>query len=381
MKKYITEELDADIRAVLDKFKDSPSDIQLAIQFAKECFPNLDLNSIGPAGYPNDKSKNCMKFKSTNPANSANPIGYLCDSNGGPLVFLTQDADNKKSQGIEYTPAKKTTWTCSTLSQYKNAIVSPELQKIYDALKTVLTPENIKNYTELDKTQALQQGFYLQSLDDIYTANKQALDSIAKDVNWQFKIANKPVFFWRKGTTVDLKQDISASIVSDMQTIGATPGKCSTLDSGRGICTDLDLNEMYPGEFQGPKYYHFISPNADEALKTLKKINKENKVNFGKRDCKKVFESYINLIRTCAQGKNNTEVSILKSSVAACKNTQFGKEKFADEMAIINNPIKGKHMPMSCTKDFRLPQTESQSRLKNIIKENLIKLSIRKGLI
>jgi len=70
MKKYITEELDADIRAVLDKFKDSPSDIQLAIEFAKECFPNLDLNSIGPAGYPNDKSKNCMKFKSTNPANS-----------------------------------------------------------------------------------------------------------------------------------------------------------------------------------------------------------------------------------------------------------------------------------------------------------------------
>jgi len=379
MKKYITEELDADIRAVLDKFKDSPSDIQLAIEFAKECFPNLDLNSIGPAGYPNDKSKNCMKFKSTNPANSANPIGYICDSNNGPLVFLTQDADNKKSQGLEYIPAKKTTWTCSSLSEYKNAYSSPELQKIYDALKTVLKPENIKDYTELTKTQALQQGFYLQSLDDIYTANKQALDSIAKDVKWQFKISNKPFYFWRKGTTVDLKQDISASIVSDMETIGATPGKCSTLEKERGTCFDIDLNQMYPGEFQGPKYYHYNATNAVEARTKLKSIRKETADSYGKRDCKKVFREYVDLIRTCGQGQSQNEINMFKPAVQACINTQ--RDKFPDEVKIINNPIKGKHTTMSCTKDFRLTQTESQSRLKNIIRENLIKLSIRKGLI
>ncbi len=312
MKKYITEELDADIRAVLDKFKDSPSDIQLAIEFAKECFPNLDLNSIGPAGYPNDKSKNCMKFKSTNPANSANPIGYICDSNNGPLVFLTQDADNKKSQGLEYIPAKKTTWTCSSLSEYKNAYSSPELQKIYDALKTVLKPENIKDYTELTKTQALQQGFYLQSLDDIYTANKQALDSIAKDVKWQFKISNKPFYFWRKGTTVDLKQDISASIVSDMETIGATPGKCSTLEKERGTCFDIDLNQMYPGEFQGPKYYHYNATNAVEARTKLKSIRKETADSYGKRDCKKVFREYVDLIMSMAMALYVAETSFSK---------------------------------------------------------------------
>jgi hypothetical protein len=36
---------------------------------------------------------------------------------------------------------------------------------------------------------------------------------------------------------------------------------------------------------------------------------------------------------------------------------------------------------MSCTIEFRLNKNESHSRLKNIIRENLIQLSIRKGLI
>jgi hypothetical protein len=379
MKKYITEENDIDTRALLDRFKNSPSDIQLAIQFAKECFPNLDINSFGPGGYPNNNGVNCIKFKSQNPANSSNPIGYLCDSNGGKLVYLSQAEDDKKAKGITPVPAKDTKWSCSVLSQYKNAYSSPDLQNIYDALKTVFKPENIKDYTELTKTQALQQGFYLQSLDKIYTDNKQALDSIASDVNWQFKIANKPFYFWRKGTTVDLKQDISASIVSDMETIGATEGKCSTLEKDREKCFDIDLNVMYPGEFQGPKYYHYNATNAVDARTKLKSIRKETQDSYGKRDCKKVFKEYVDLIRTCGQGQSQTEINMYKPAVQACINTQ--RDKFPDEVRIIDNPIKGKYTTMSCTKEFRLNKNESHSRLKNIIRENLIKLSIRKGLI
>jgi len=378
MKKYITEENDIEIRALLDRFKNSPSDIQLAIQFAKECFPNLDINSFGPGGYPNNNGVNCIKFKSQNPANSSNPIGYLCDSNGGKLVYLSQVEDDKKAKGITPAPAKETKWSCSVLSNYKTGLLSPEIQKISDALKAFYK-ENIKNYNELDKSTALTGGWYLISVDEIYNKNKQPLDSIAKDINWQFNIGNKPVYFWMKGTPTDLKQDISASIVSDMQTIGATPGKCSTLEKERGTCFDIDLNEMYPGEFQGPKYYHYNATNALDARTKLKSIRKETQDSYGKRDCKKVFREYVDLISTCGQGQSQTEINMYKPAVQACINTQ--RDKFPDEVKIINNPIKGKHTTMSCTKDFRLTQTESQSRLKNIIRENLIQLSIRKGLI
>jgi len=379
MKKNILENQDPQAtRALLDKFKNSPSDIQLAIQFAKECFPALDLSTIGPGGYPNNTDLNCIKFKSTNTANASNPIGYLCDSNDGPLYYLSSADDDKKSKGLEYNVAKKTKWSCPSVSEYKAGLLSPEMQKISDALKTFYK-ENIKNYSELGKSDALTGGWYLISLDEIYNQNKQALDSIAKDVNWQFNIGKKPVYFWMKGTSVDLKQDISASIVSDMETIGAIAGKCSTLERERGTCFDIDLNEMYPGEFQGPKYYHFTATNAEEARKKLKTIRKETADSYGKRDCKKVFREYVDLIRTCGQGQSQNEINMFKPAVQACINTQ--RDKFPDEVKIINNPIKGKHTTMSCTKDFRLTQTESESRLKNIIRENLIKLSIRKGLI
>lgn len=380
MKKYITENQDDEIKAVLDRFKNSPSDIQLAIQFGKECFPNLDLSTIGPAGYPNDKDNNCMKFKSTKPENSANPIGYLCGQIDGPLVYLSQDADTKKSQGLEYNTAKKTTWSCSALATYKTGLLSPELKKIADALKEYFK-ENIKNYNEVTKTEALTGGWYLQSLDDIYTQNQPALDSIAKDVNWQFKIGNKPVYFWMKGTTVDLKKDISPEIVEFIEGLSAVAGKCTFSEKQSGKCFDIDLNEMYPGEFQGPKYYHYYAPTAEEARTKLKTFRKETKDDYGKRDCKKTFKDYIEAIRTCGQSfkGGQTEINMMKPAVQACINTQ--REKFPDEVAIIRNPIKGKHMDMSCTKDFRLTQTESESKLKNIIRENLIKLSIRKGLI
>ena len=144
MKKYITEENNIDTRALLDRFKNSPPDIQLAIQFAKECFPNLDINSFGPGGYPNNNGVNCIKFKSQNPANSSNPIGYLCDSNDGKLVYLSQAEDDKKAKGITPVPAKDTKWSCSVLSTYKNALLGPDLKNIADALKLVYK-ENIKN--------------------------------------------------------------------------------------------------------------------------------------------------------------------------------------------------------------------------------------------
>ncbi len=110
-----------------------------------------------------------------------------------------------------------------------------------------------------------------------------------------------------------------------METIGATPGKCSTLEKERGTCFDIDLNQMYPGEFQGPKYYHYNATNAVEARTKLKSIRKETADSYGKRDCKKVFREYVDLIRTCGQGTQRKQQRLVSDHAIAQHNLNISQ--------------------------------------------------------
>ena len=367
MKKYITEETSQELRALMAKFENSPEPIQTAIQFAKECFPLLNIASFGPGGYPRSNQNNCIKFTSENPANKAYPMGYLCDNNNGPLYYLTPAEDEKKSKGGIPNYSKKSTWTCAALTDYVTGYLTPELKKVSDALKaSPAFKGKLFDYTQYTYSEALNKGLSLISLDEIYNDNKAIMNSISRNIGWQYNKTNKPTYFWIKDVVGDFKVRIPQEYEDALTAKGYIKGPCGPMDAN---CTEIDLMDKYPDQFTKPVYYHY------------------NATNDGTRDCKKVFKDYVELIRTCAQGKSQEDVDIKKPDVSACLNGQrdkknfFGNEKFDKEKEIINNPIKGKHMNMSCTKEFRLNKNESHSRLKNIIRENLIQLSLRKGLI
>jgi hypothetical protein len=377
MKKYITEETSQELIALMAKFDNSPEPIQTAIQFAKECFPKLDITSFGPGGYPRNNQNNCIKFTSQNPANSAYPIGYLCDNNNGPLVYLTPAEDDKKSKGGTANPSKKTTWTCAALTDYVTGYLTPELKKVSEALKA--SPAfrgKLFDYTKYTYSEALNQGFSLISLDEIYNDNRAIMDSISKSIGWQYNKTNKPTYFWIKDVVGDFNVRIPQEYEDALTAKGYTKGKCGPMESN---CVTINLMDKYPEQFKVPVYYHYNGTNAEDVRTKLKSDRKETQAAYGKRDCKKVFKEYVDLISTCAQGKSQEDIDILKPDVQACINTQ--RENFPEQVRIIDNPIKGKHTTMSCTIEFRLNKNESHSRLKNIIRENLIKLSIRKGLI
>jgi hypothetical protein len=107
------------------------------------------------------------------------------------------------------------------------------------------------------------------------------------------------------------------------------------------------------------------------------------KSEYGRRDCKKTLKGYVELMSNCAQNYDQPYVNTLKPAVQACIKTEG--DNFTELVQIINFPKigNGRDIPSSdiCKINFKLTQTESHSRLKNIIRENLIKLSIRKGLI
>jgi len=367
---------------ILSRFQDVQND-ELKTAVAAGCFATKN------PGYAKYKNLDCIYTQQTE-GPAINAIGgqrpahvYACTRVGGPLYILSQKNYDNLNSGIAFTPDVQSTWPCPAFSNYQQFFATDDVVKFIEAAKK--KGFEIKKLDEIDYDKGISESWNVVNLLDFIKSN-EGLSNI--DPRLISKLGNyaNPVRVWVRGSKVQVVKagEISDAVIESLTDAGYSeeliPG-----DNCKAVRVD-QLPE-YSKFFSSPYTMYLCPRSAADQRQSLKDLSKEMNKGTRRFACRKSLKRYKELMRTCPSSLVGAELDTFKDGVRDC----VKKYSDWDSSKTITRPRSEDKAGSGCKLNFDLNKTydgkdfnvfeNKDNKLKNIIRENLIKLSIRKGLI
>lgn len=364
---------------ILMRFKDANKDLQTAI--AAGCFATKNPS------YAKYNNLECIYSLQTE-GNAVNSLGsspahvYACTKAGGPLYILGNDNNRALSNGTAFTPEIKSTWPCPAFSNYQQALATPDIQAFIQA--AIVKGFEIKTLEEIDYNTAVSGSWNKVNLVDFIKQNEGLAEVDPSMISKLEKYTN-PVRIWMRGSQIKVEKggEISNQVLEYLRNAGYS----ETPTVGEN-CKPVDVSKLpeYQRYFTSPYTMYLCPTSAANQRLDLKSLSKELKKDTSRFACRKSLDRYVDFMKNCPSSLFGPDLDAYKAGIRDCVN------KFSDfdSSKIINRP-RSQDLARGCQINFKLDKTydgkdlklyeNKDNNLKNIIRENLIKLSIRKGLI
>ncbi len=365
--------------SILTRFKDANTELKTAI--AAGCF--IDKNPT----YAKYNNLDCI-YSLQETGNAVNALGqtpahvYACTRVGGPLYILSNVNNDKLNRKESFTPDIDSKWNCAQFSNYQEALATNDIQSFIDAAMN--RGFEIKKLDQVDYNAALSGSWNKVNLLDFIKSN-QGLSQVDPSMIGKLEKYQNPVRVWVKGSQIKVEKggEISNEVLEYLRNAGYS--EKPTVGEN---CKPVDVSKLpeYQRYFTS-SYTMYLCPTsaADQRL-DIKSLAKELKKDTSRFACRKSLDRYVDFMKNCPSSLFGPDLDAYKAGIRDCVN------KFSDfdSSKIINNP-KSENLARGCQINFKLNKTydgkdltlyeNKDNNLKNIIRENLIKLSIRKGLI
>lgn len=365
---------------ILMRFKDVNNQ-ELRTAIAAGCFVNKN------PGYAKYKNLDCI-YSIQDSGNAVNALGqtpahvYACTKVGGPLYILSNKNNDALNGGGSFTPDIQSTWNCPQFSNYQEALATIDIQKFIDG--AAAKGFEIKKLEDVDYNQAIAGTWNKVNLLD-YIKSNQGLSQVDPVVVGKLEQYQNPVRVWVRGSQIDVEKggQISDEVLEYLKQAGYSEDPIVGQN-----CKPVRVDQLpeYQKYFTSPYTMYMCPKSAADQRQSLKDLAKDLKKDTSRFACKRSLDRYVDLMKNCPSSLVGTELDLFKAGIRDCVN------KFSDfdSSKIINRP-RSQDLARGCQINFKLDKTydgkdltlyESKNEnLKNIIRENLIKLSIRKGLI
>lgn len=365
--------------SILMRFKDANTELKTAI--AAGCFVNKNPR------YAKYNNLDCI-YTSQETGNAVNSLGatpahvYACTRVGGPLYILGNDNNDKLNRKESFTPEVDSTWNCPQFSNYQQALATLDIQTFIDAAMS--KGFEIKKLDQVDYNAALSGSWNKVNLLDYLKANP-GLAQVDPSMIGKLEKYQNPVRVWVKGSQIKVEKggEISNEVLEYLRNAGYS--EKPTVGEN---CKPVDVSKLpeYQRYFTSSYTMYLCPKSAASQRLDLKSLAKELKKDTSRFACRKSLDRYVDFMKNCPSSLFGPDLDAYKAGIRDCVN------KFSDfdSSKIIQRP-RSQDLARGCQINFKLDKTydgkdltlyeNKDKNLKNIIRENLIKLSIRKGLI
>jgi len=365
--------------SILMRFKDANTELKTAI--AAGCFVNKNpryakYNNLDCI-YTLQETGNAVNALGSNPAHV-----YACTRVGGPLYILGNDNNDKLNRKESFTPEVDSTWNCPQFSNYQQALATLDIQTFIDAAMS--KGFEIKKLDQVDYNAALSGSWNKVNLLDYLKANP-GLAQVDPSMIGKLEKYQNPVRVWVKGSQIKVEKggEISNEVLEYLRNAGYS--EKPTVGEN---CKPVDVSKLpeYQRYFTSSYTMYLCPKSAASQRLDLKSLAKELKKDTSRFACRKSLDRYVDFMKNCPSSLFGPDLDAYKAGIRDCVN------KFSDfdSSKIIQRP-RSQDLARGCQINFKLDKTydgkdltlyeNKDKNLKNIIRENLIKLSIRKGLI
>jgi hypothetical protein len=365
--------------SILMRFKDANTELKTAI--AAGCFVNKNPR------YAKYNNLDCI-YTSQETGNAVNSLGatpahvYACTRVGGPLYILGNDNNDKLNRKESFTPEVDSTWNCPQFSNYQQALATLDIQTFIDAAMS--KGFEIKKLDQVDYNAALSGSWNKVNLLDYLKANP-GLAQVDPSMIGKLEKYQNPVRVWVKGSQIKVEKggEISNEVLEYLRNAGYS--EKPTVGEN---CKPVDVSKLpeYQRYFTSSYTMYLCPKSAASQRLDLKSLAKELRKDTSRFACRKSLDRYVDFMKNCPSSLFGPDLDAYKAGIRDCVN------KFSDfdSSKIIQRP-RSQDLARGCQINFKLDKTydgkdltlyeNKDKNLKNIIRENLIKLSIRKGLI
>ena len=364
---------------ILTRFANANKDLQTAI--AAGCFATKNPS------YAKYKNLDCIYTQQTE-GNAVSSLGaspahvYACTKAGGPLFILGNDNNRNLSNGIAFTPEIQSNWPCPAFSNYQQALATPDIQEFIQAAMD--KGFEIKTLEEIDYNTAVSGSWNKVNLVDFIKQNEGLAEVDPSMISKLEKYTN-PVRIWMRGSQTQVVKagKISDSVLKYLRDAGYSEEPIVGEN-----CKPVDVSKLPEYQkFFTSTYTMYLCPTSAAGQRLdIKSLAKELKKDTSRFACNRSLDRYVDFMKNCPSSLVGAELDMFKAGIRDCVN------KFSDwgSSQTINRP-KSQDLVRGCQINFKLDKTydgkdltlyeNKDKNLKNIIRENLIKLSVRKGLI
>ena len=365
--------------SILMRFKDANTELKTAI--AAGCFVNKNPR------YAKYNNLDCI-YSLQETGNAVNALGqtpahvYACTKVGGPLYILGNLNNDKLNSKESFTPEVNSTWNCPQFSDYQQALATLDIQAFIDAAMS--KGFEIKKLDQVDYNAALSGSWNKVNLLDFIKSN-QGLSQVDPSMIGKLEKYQNPVRVWVKGSQIKVEKggEISNQVLEYLRDAGYS--EKPTVGEN---CKPVDVSKLpeYQRYFTSPYTMYLCPTSAANQRLDLKSLSKELKKDTSRFACRKSLDRYVGFMKDCPSSLFGPDLDLFKDGVGDCVRAypDWSSSK------IINRP-RSENLSRTCQINFKLDKTydgkdlklyeNKDNNLKNIIRENLIKLSIRKGLI
>jgi hypothetical protein len=365
--------------SILMRFQDANTELKTAI--AAGCFVNKNPR------YAKYNNLDCI-YTSQETGNAVNSLGatpahvYACTRVGGPLYILGNDNNDKLNRKESFTPEIDSTWNCPQFSNYQDAFATLGIQTFIDAAMS--KGFEIKKLDQVDYNAALSGSWNKVNLLDYLKANP-GLAQVDPTIIGKLEKYQNPVRVWVKGSQIKVEKggEISNEVLEYLRNAGYS--EKPTVGEN---CKPVDVSKLpeYQRYFTSSYTMYLCPKSAASQRLDLKSLAKELRKDTSRFACRKSLDRYVDFMKNCPSSLFGPDLDAYKAGIRDCVN------KFSDfdSSKIIQRP-RSQDLARGCQINFKLDKTydgkdltlyeNKDKNLKNIIRENLIKLSIRKGLI
>jgi hypothetical protein len=366
---------------ILSRFQDVQNN-ELKTAIAAGCFATKNPR------YAKYKNLDCIYSQQTE-GNAINAIGgqtpahvYACTKVGGPLYILNQENYDFLNDGTPFTPNVQSTWPCPAFSNYQQFFATQDVIDFIDAAKN--KGFEIKKLDEIDYNTAISQSWNVVNLLDFIKSN-EGLSNIDPRLISKLENYANPVRVWVRGSQVKVEK--GGKIADNVLKYLRDAGYSEEPIVGEN-CKPVDVSKLpqYQRYFTSSYTMYLCPKSAASQRLDIKSLAKELKKDTSRFACRKSLDRYVDFMRTCPSSLFGPDLDTYKDGIRDCVN------KFSDfeSSRTIQRP-RSQDLARGCQINFKLDKTydgkdfplyeNKDNNLKNIIRENLIKLSIRKGLI